>query len=121
MTNAIIAFTIIVRAITFPLTMRQLHSTRAMSELQPKVQELQKKHKDPKRRNEEMMKLYREAGVNPLGCLLPMIIQFPIWIALYQVIRLALAGAPENYIDLSGRLYPIPFIQHAVPIGDTFL
>ena len=54
---AIIAFTVIMRIVTFPLTMRQLRSTRLMSELQPKMQEIQKKHKDPKRRNEETMKL----------------------------------------------------------------
>ena len=101
---AILAFTIVVRALTFPLTMRQLHSTRAMSELQPKIKEIQKKYKDPKRRNQETMRLYKEGKVNPLGCLLPMLIQFPVWIALYQVIRLTLAGAPENYVDLSQRL-----------------
>ena len=118
---AILAFTIVVRALTFPLTMRQLHSTRAMSELQPQIKEIQKKYKDPKRRNQETMRLYKEGKVNPLGCLLPMLIQFPVWIALYQVIRLTLAGAPENYVDLSQRLYSFAYIQHAVPVGNTFL
>ena len=114
---AILAFTIVVRALTFPLTMRQLHSTRAMSELQPQIKEIQKKYKDPKRRNQETMRLYKEGKVNPLGCLLPMLIQFPVWIALYQVIRLTLAGAPENYVDLSQRLYSFAYIQHAVPVA----
>ena len=118
---AILAFTIVVRGITFPLTMRQLHSTRSMSELQPKIKDIQKKYKDPKRRNQETMRLYKESGVNPLGCIFPMLIQFPIWIALYQVIRLTLAGAPENYVDLSQRLYSFAFIQHAIPVGNTFL
>ncbi len=118
---AIIAFTIIVRAATFPLTMRQLRSTRAMSELQPKLQELQKKYKDPKRRNQETMKLYRESGVNPLGCIFPMLVQFPLWIALYSVVRRTLAGTPESYISLSDRLYPIAYVQQAVPINNSFL
>lgn len=118
---AIIAFTVIIRAATFPLTMRQLRSTKALSELQPRIQEIQKKHKDPKRRNEETMKLYREAGVNPLGCIFPMLIQFPIWIALYSVIRLTLAGTPESYVNLSQKLYAISYVQHAVPIDNAFL
>ena len=67
---AIIVFTLLMRLATMPLTLRQIHSTRAMTTLQPKMQEIQKKHKDPKRRQEETMKLYRQAGVNPLGCLL---------------------------------------------------
>src|SRR5690606_14822356 len=80
---AIIAFTILMRVATFPLTPRQLHQTRAMQALQPRVQQINKTYSDPKRRQEEMMKAYREAGVNPLGCLGPMILQFPILIALY--------------------------------------
>jgi YidC/Oxa1 family membrane protein insertase len=118
---AIIVFTVVMRAIMFPLTLRQLHSSRALSGIQPKMRELQKKYKDPRRRSEETMKLYREAGVNPLGCLFPMLVQMPIWIALYQVIRLSLGSTPESLISLSHRLYPWSYIQHAVPLSDRFL
>lgn len=118
---AIITFTILVRLGTLPLTIRQLHASRRMQELSPRIQEIQKKYKDPKRRQEETMKLYREAGVNPLGCLGPMIIQFPIWIALYRVIGLTAAGTPERTIELSHRLYPISLIQSAVPLPTKFL
>ncbi len=118
---AVIVFTIIMRGITFPLTLRQLRSSRAMSALQPKMQELQKKYKDPKRRSEETMKLYREAGVNPLGCVLPMVVQMPIWIALYQTIRFTVGSTPESLISLSERLYPWSYIQHAVPLSERFL
>jgi len=118
---AIIVFTVVMRAIMFPLTLRQLRSSRALSAIQPKMRELQKKYKDPRRRSEETMKLYREAGVNPLGCLFPMLIQMPIWIALYQVIRLTLGSTPESLISLSHRLYPWSYIQHAVPLSDRFL
>src|SRR3972149_5510389 len=75
---AIIVFTLFIRAVTYPLTLRQLRATRAMQEMQPRIQELQKKYKDPKRRQQEMMKLYREVGFNPLGCLLPFLVQIPI-------------------------------------------
>jgi YidC/Oxa1 family membrane protein insertase len=92
-----------------------------MSVIQPRLQEIQKKHKDPRRRSEETMKLYKEAGVNPAGCILPMIIQFPIWIALYRTIRLVLGSTPESFIDLSQRLYPWAYVRQAVPLENRFL
>jgi YidC/Oxa1 family membrane protein insertase len=85
------------------------------------MRDLQKKYTDPKRRSEETMKLYREAGVNPMGCLVPMLVQMPIWFALYQVLQIALGSTPESLITLSGRLYPWSYIQHAVPLGERFL
>jgi YidC/Oxa1 family membrane protein insertase len=109
------------RLLTMPLTARQIRSSRALSTLQPKIQELQKKYKDPKRRQEETMKLYREVGVNPLGCLLPMLVQFPIWIALYRALRITVGGTPESFLDLSQRLYPWGYIEQALPLKTTFL
>jgi len=67
------------------------------------------------------MKLYREAGVNPLGCLLPMLVQMPIWFALYRVIQVTLGSTPESLITLSERLYPWSYVQQAVPLSDSFL
>jgi YidC/Oxa1 family membrane protein insertase len=118
---AIILFTLLMRLLTMPLTARQIRSSRALSTLQPKIQELQKKYKDPKRRQEETMKLYREVGVNPLGCLLPMLVQFPIWIALYRALRITVGGTPESFLDLSQRLYPWGYIEQALPLKTTFL
>lgn len=118
---AIIVFTLIMRGLTWPLTQQQLRSTRAMQAIQPRVQEIQKKYKDPKRRSEETMKLYREAGVNPLGCLWPMLVQFPIWIALYQAIRITLGATPESLLSLSQRLYPWSFLRTAIPLENHFL
>jgi YidC/Oxa1 family membrane protein insertase len=118
---AIIVFTFIIRGVTFPLTLRQIRASRAMSVIQPRLQEIQKKYKDPRRRSEETMKLYKEAGVNPAGCLLPMLIQFPIWIALYQTIRLVLGSTPESFIDLSQRLYPWSYVRQAIPLENRFL
>ena len=117
----IIVFTILVRVATLPLTLRQLHSSRRMQTLQPKMQELQKKYKDPKRRSEETMKLYKSEGVNPIGCLGPMVIQMPIWFALYQVLTNTVGGTPEKVASLSERLYPWTFIQIAVPLPSAFL
>ena len=118
---AILVFTVISRALMFPLTLRTLNSARSMQEIQPQLKDLQKKYSDPKRRSQETMKLYKEAGVNPLGCLGPQLIQFPIFIALYQVIRKTLGGSPETVISLSERLYDVDLIQHAVPLSTSFL
>jgi YidC/Oxa1 family membrane protein insertase len=84
---AIIVFTIIVKLVTLPLTLKQLQSTKATQELQPKLTELQQKYaKDKQKLSEEQMKLYKEAGVNPLGGCLPLLIQMPILFGLYQAL-----------------------------------
>lgn len=119
---AIIALTVIVRLISWPLTKRQLNSTKAMQEMQPKIQELQKKYgKNQQKLQQEMMKLYKEAGVNPLGCLWPMLIQLPIWIALYQAIMSALATTPESLLGLAQRLYSWDIANQAIPLASSFL
>lgn len=93
---AIIALTIIVRILIFPLTWKQLQSTKSMMALQPKMQELQKKYaKDKQKLSAETMKLYREHKINPLGCLLPMLVQLPIWIALYQSVWGIMRAIPD--------------------------
>ena len=92
-----------------------------MQGIQPRIQEINKKFSDPKRRQEEIMKVYREAGVNPLGCLGPMILQFPVLIALYSAVRLALATSPESLERLSGHLYSWSFIQHGLPLQEHFI
>jgi YidC/Oxa1 family membrane protein insertase len=119
---AIIALTIIVRLILWPLTRRQLDSTKAMQSMQPKIQELQKKYgKNQQKLQQEMMKLYKEAGINPMGCLWPMLIQFPIWIALYQAIMKALATTPENLLNLAQHLYSWEVVSKAIPLNSQFL
>jgi YidC/Oxa1 family membrane protein insertase len=118
---AIIMFTLFMRLVTMPLTVRQFQSTKAMTAIQPKMQELQKKYKDPKRRQQETMKLYREAGVNPMGCIFPMLIQMPIWIALYRALIIMVGGTPERLLDLSQRLYPWSYLNQSVPLETQFL
>jgi len=119
---AIIALTVIVRLLSWPLTKRQLNSTKAMQEMQPKIQELQKKYgKNKQKLQQEMMKLYKEAGINPLGCIWPMLVQFPIWIALYQAIMSALATTPESLLGIAQRLYSWGIVNQAIPLSSRFL
>jgi len=119
---AIIALTIIVRVITLPLTTKQLRATKGMQELQPKIAELQQKYgKDKQKLAAEQMRLYKESGMSPAGCLLPMLVQMPIWIALFQAILLSLAVAPEGLLNLSRYLYSWPQVFPMLPLGNMFL
>ena len=118
---AILVFTVISRVLLFPFTLRMLNSMKSLQAIQPQMQEIQKKYSDPKRRQEETMRLYKEAGVNPLGCLSGQLIQMPLFIALYQVIRVTLGGSPESILDLSDRLYDVPFIQDQIPLSRQFI
>ncbi len=118
----IIILTIIIRFILLPLTMRQLRSSKKMQDLQPQLAELQKKYaKDKQKLAQEQMRLYKESGVNAAGCAIPMLIQFPIWIALYQAIILALAVNPEALLNLSRYLYSWAVPLASLPLSNSFL
>ena len=120
---AIIALTIIVRFVTLPLTQKQLRATKAMQEMQPKLAELQKKHgKDKARLAQEQMRMYKESGVSPAGCMLPMLVQMPIWIALFQSIIRVLAVNPEGFLNLARHLYSSwSQVFSLVPLNSKFL
>jgi YidC/Oxa1 family membrane protein insertase len=98
-----------------------MKSSKVMQELQPELKKLQEKYKnDREKLAQEQMRLYREYGINPLGGCLPLVIQFPILIALYQAIIHALATTPLQLIDLSGRLL-IPGLNSVIPLDNTWL
>jgi len=102
---AILALTTIVKLSLWPLQNKATASMRRMSALSPKIQELRDKYKDdPTRMNQEVMKLYKEYGINPVGGCLPMLIQIPIFFGLFTMLRQAveLRGASFLWIkDLS--------------------
>jgi len=120
---AIIALTIVIRLATLPLTTKQAKATKSIQELQPKLAELQKKYaRDRQKLAQEQMRLYKESGVNPAGCMLPMLIQMPIWIALFQSIIKVLAVIPEDFLSLSKFLYPTwSSVFTLVPLESRFL
>jgi YidC/Oxa1 family membrane protein insertase len=120
---AIVIFTVVVRLLMTPLMLPQQRSAKRMQELQPQLQELQKKYKnDREKLAQEQMKLYREAGVNPMGGCLPMLIQFPIWIGLYQSIIQALGHQPLQLLSLSQNIYPaMQGLWAEVPLNRFFL
>jgi YidC/Oxa1 family membrane protein insertase len=119
---AIIALTIIINLAMYPMTRSQIHSAKAMQDLQPKLAEIQKKYgRDRQKLSQEQMKLYKESGVKPAGCAVSMFIQMPVWIALYQAIMLALAVAPEGLLNLSKYLYSWPVVFSTIPLNRDFL
>jgi YidC/Oxa1 family membrane protein insertase len=120
---AIIIFTALIRLITFPLTRKQQMSTQNMQEMQKSKKwiDMNKKYaKDKKKLQEETMKLYQEAGINPLSGCLPLIIQLPIIFGLYQSITRSLADAPLQLFELGNHIYP--FVSSSlIPLNSEFL
>lgn len=110
---AIIIFTVLVKSVTFPLNFKQMKSTMSMQALAPKVKELQARYRDnPQVLNKETARLYQTAKVNPLTGCLPVLVQLPVWIALYRAL-LNLA-AQEKLID---GFFWIPSLQGPVRQG----
>ncbi len=85
---AIILLTLAISLVLFPMTLKQTRSMKAMQEIQPEVKRLQKELKgDREELNKRLMELYQERGVNPAAGCLPLVIQMPIWFALFSVLR----------------------------------
>ena len=120
---AIVVFTVIIRALMTPLMLPQQKSAKKMQEVQPQLKELQKKYgKDRDKLAKAQMALYKEAGVNPMGGCLPMLVQFPIWIGLYQSIIQALGYQPLQLLGLSKNIYPfLSMLWVEVPLNRYFL
>ncbi|MBI5969752.1 MAG: membrane protein insertase YidC [Deltaproteobacteria bacterium] len=88
---AIVVFTVILKIVFYPLTKKSLDSMRGMKDIQPQLAAIKEKYKDNKERlNKEMMELYKRYKINPLGGCLPMVLQIPVFIALYEVLYVAI-------------------------------
>jgi YidC/Oxa1 family membrane protein insertase len=120
---AITVFTLILRLITSPLQIQQIRATKKMSALQPRMQELTQRYGGDKTRlAQEQQRLYKEAGVNPFGGCLPTLVQFPIWIVLYQSINAVLADTPLELMNLGRDIYVgFKAVVDIVPLQSQFL
>lgn len=120
---AIAVFTLLIRAVTLPLNIRQQRSMQRTQEMQPQIQAIQKKYKDnPQKMQEEFNKI----GYNPtdslMGCL-PLLIQMPILFGLYRAIIITLGSTPQSLFELTQRVYE-PFLGSLaalLPISNKFL
>ena len=121
---AIIIFTIIIKLVTYPLTAKQVKSSQALAEMQksPEWLDIQKKYKDNKEKlAQEQMNLYKEKGISPFGSCLPLLVQFPVIIGLYQAVIRALSVTPVQMLDLSKHVYSVTNVANLVPINRDFL
>ena len=119
---AIILFAILIKLVLYPLTKKSYRSMAAMKELQPKMKEIQEKYSDdPQKQQKATMKLYKEAGVNPLGGCLPNLLQLPILITLWRFFQNSILIRQEEFLwaaDLSAPDY-ILSLPFSIPfIGD---
>ncbi len=111
---AIIVLTIIVKAILYPFTVAQIKQQRALQEIQPKIEEIRARLKDDKEAQaKELMDLYRKEKVNPASSCLPLLIQLPIFIGLFQALRDSLASRGLNLL--------YPFVANPGSINHIFL
>ncbi len=106
---AIIILTLIVRGLMFPIAQKGFASMAEMKAIQPKMKALQEKHKDDKQKQQqEVMALYKKEGVNPLAGCLPMLLQIPIFFALYKVLYLAIEMRHRNFLWIEDLSAPDP-------------
>lgn len=116
----ILLLTFVVKLVLYPLTYRMLYSQSKMAALKPRLEQMKGKFKDdPQAQQMEQMKLYREFGVNPLGGCLPMVLQMPIWIALYRFFPASIEFRQASFLwadDLStyDAFFNLPF---EIPFG----
>jgi YidC/Oxa1 family membrane protein insertase len=119
---AIVFLTLTVMVLVLPLTLKATRSMLMMQALQPEIKKLQAEHRDDRQKlNEEMLALYRQNKINPLSGCLPLLIQFPVFIVLYQVLR------GLTYIPPGGDTFEPKYIRHdsalyqALSQGDTMM
>jgi YidC/Oxa1 family membrane protein insertase len=117
---SIVILVILMRLIMVPLFVKQMHTTRAMSALAPEMQALRKKYKNDKQTlQQETMKLYQQAGVNPLMGCLPVVLQLPMFFALYSVLKSIAEWKPGDPAKYGLTLQMVESAQHAKILGAT--
>ncbi|MCL4693836.1 MAG: membrane protein insertase YidC, partial [Candidatus Hydrogenedentes bacterium] len=122
---AIILLTVLVRTAMFPLTIKQMRSMKRMQLLAPEMEKIKQEcGEDPQEMNRRMMEMYKERGVNPLGGCFPMLLQLPVFIALYRMLwsSYELRGAPFvlwiNDLSEPDRLLRVPVLENIPFVGE---
>ncbi|GAA1905947.1 membrane protein insertase YidC [Nocardioides lentus] len=120
---SIVGLTVVIRALLIPLFVKQIKSSRNMALIQPQIRELQKKYgHDRERFAQESMKLYKETGTNPFASCLPLLVQMPIFFALFRMIDQASNGNPRGFLsDLQARQFGNADLFGSIPIAGTLI
>ncbi|MDR2006348.1 MAG: YidC/Oxa1 family membrane protein insertase [Acidaminococcales bacterium] len=118
---AIILFTLMIKLIMYPLTKKQIQSTKAMQEIQPRLKELQERYKNDKQRlQEETLKLYKETGFNPLAGCLPLLAQMPVLMGVFFALKgFNYGGSLPSFLWLPSLAEPDPYYIMPVLSGLT--
>jgi YidC/Oxa1 family membrane protein insertase len=115
---AIIMLTVVIKAVLLPLTIKQYASMRKMKELQPEIEKIRTKYKDDKvKQQQEMQALFGRMGVSPLAGCAPMLLQFPVWIALYAMLGAVVDLFNEPFLWLPDLTQPDPFYILPIAMG----
>jgi YidC/Oxa1 family membrane protein insertase len=113
---AIVCLTVVVKVLTLPLTLKQMNSMKRMKEIQPEISKIKEKYGDDRvKQGQEMQALFARSGVNPLAGCLPMIVQLPIWFALYSMLGTAAELVHESFLWLPDLTKQDPY--YALPLG----
>ena len=108
---AILFLTIILKIVLYPLSHKQMSSMKRMQEVQPKIKELQEKYKkNPEKANQEIFALYKKYNINPMSGCLPLLVQMPIIVALFQALQ------KFQYADLGASFFWIPHLKDPDPL-----
>ena len=114
---SIVILTVIINIIIFPLTLRQTRSTKRMQDAQPELKRLQKQYRDNKEElNKKVAEYYKENGINPLGCVVPLLVQMPVWFALFRVLREPLLFIPKEATLFSKLQDPLSVLFYGMDL-----
>lgn len=113
---AVIALTVLIRLLLYPLNAKSIKSQQAMSEIQPKIKEIQNKYEDKEEQAQKMMELYQEKDVNPFSGCLPLLLQLPVLIVLIRIFRRV---KPDQMAEQMNRLYS--FVAEPASLNMNFL
>ena len=115
---AIALLTLVVKALLFPVTYKSIISMRRMQAIKPELDKLRQTWAhDPERQNQEQLKMLRAHNANPLGGCLPAVLQMPVWLALYNMLRSAVDLYQQPFLWLKDLTLPEPFPFLALTIG----
>jgi len=114
----LLVFAVLIKLLLYPLTHKSFEASSKMQAINPKVREIQAKYKsDPILMNKEMKKLYKEEGVNPFGGCLPMLLQMPIFFALYPILRYSIDLRQAGFLWLKDLSAPDPYLIMPILMG----
>ena len=119
---SIVLLTVVIKALTLPLTLKQMHSMKRMKEIQPEIAKIKEKYGDDRvKQGQEMQALFARSGVNPLAGCLPMLVQLPVWFALYSMLLTAVELVHQPFLWLSDLTKADPTFLLPLALGGLMI